>query len=164
MFWICMMNGAAGHTYGANGIWQNNRPGDPHGKSPHGGSYGKIPWNEAMRLPGSEQVGFGKHFLTQFAWQKFEPHPEWATFASDRPSDTSAAHSDDALYGPQSTGIPGIVRISYVPESRPVTAQGLDVREGYSASYFDPVTGAKTNIGLVRSNDTGTWTCPPPAG
>ena len=26
MFWLCLMNGAAGHTYGANGIWQCNRP------------------------------------------------------------------------------------------------------------------------------------------
>ncbi|HTA29867.1 MAG TPA: DUF4038 domain-containing protein [Candidatus Cybelea sp.] len=80
MFWLCLMNGAAGHTYGANGIWQCNRPGQPHGKSPHGGTYGIIPWNEAMRLPGSQQVGFGKKLLEQFAWQNFQPHPEWATF------------------------------------------------------------------------------------
>jgi hypothetical protein len=79
MFWICLMNGAAGHTYGANGIWQCNRPGQPHGKSPHGGSYGILPWNEAMHLPGSQQVGFGKKLL-QFAWQDFQPHPEWAAF------------------------------------------------------------------------------------
>jgi uncharacterized protein DUF4038 len=77
MFWICLMNGAAGHTYGANGIWQCNRPGDPHGVSPHGGSYGKIPWNEAMHLPGSRQVGLGKAFLEQYPWHRFEPHPEW---------------------------------------------------------------------------------------
>ncbi len=80
MFWLCLMNGAAGHTYGANGIWQCNRPGQPHGKSPHGGSYGAIPWNEAMRLPGSEQVGFGKKLFEQFDWQNFRPHPAWAWF------------------------------------------------------------------------------------
>jgi Protein of unknown function (DUF4038)/Domain of unknown function (DUF5060) len=40
MFWICMLNGAAGHTYGANGIWQCNRRDQPHGASPHGGTYG----------------------------------------------------------------------------------------------------------------------------
>jgi hypothetical protein len=77
MFWLCLMNGAAGHTYGANGIWQCNRPGQPHGASPHGGSYGTIPWNEAMRLPGSRQVGLAKRFLEQFPWTRFEPHPEW---------------------------------------------------------------------------------------
>src|ERR1043165_2520028 len=36
MFWVCMLNGAAGHTYGANGIWQLNRRGKPHGASPNG--------------------------------------------------------------------------------------------------------------------------------
>ena len=83
MFWLCMMNGAVGHTYGANGIWQCNRPGDPHGASPHGGNYGKIPWNEAMHLPGSTQLGLAKAFLEQFPWYRFEPHPEWVTAAAE---------------------------------------------------------------------------------
>lgn len=77
MFWLCMTNGAAGHTYGANGIWQCNRPGDPHGPSPQhpagGTGYGTIPWNEAMQLPGSTQVGLGKKLFEQFEWWKFRP-------------------------------------------------------------------------------------------
>ncbi|PYJ02802.1 MAG: alpha-L-rhamnosidase [Verrucomicrobia bacterium] len=76
MFWASIMCGAAGHTYGANGIWQCNRPGQPHGRSPHGGSYGKIPWNEAMKLPGSQQLGWAKGFLESFDWQRFEPQPD----------------------------------------------------------------------------------------
>ncbi len=78
MFWICMMNGAAGHTYGANGIWQCNRKGQPHGPSPTAGSpaegYGATPWDEAMNYPGSTQVGLGKKFFEQFEWWKFTPH------------------------------------------------------------------------------------------
>src|SRR5208337_1887349 len=145
MFWLCLMNGAAGHTYGANGIWQCNRPGDPHGKSPHGGTYGRIPWNEAMRLPGSEQVGFGKRLLTQYPWQEFQPHPEWAVFAGEQPN-------GDA-YAPQSAGVAGAVRISYVPESRPVAAHTLVVHAAYSAAYFDPVSGRRTEIGLIQSDE-----------
>ncbi len=84
MFWLCMMNGAAGHTYGANGIWQCNRRGQPHGPSPNAGSpaegYGVIPWDEAMALPGSKEEGQAKKFLMQFDWQHFRPHPEWAEF------------------------------------------------------------------------------------
>jgi hypothetical protein len=86
MFWLCMTNGAAGHSYGANGIWQCNREGEPHGPSPqHNGGvgYGKIPWNEAMNLPGSRQVGLGKKLFERFEWQKFVPHPEWAKYASE---------------------------------------------------------------------------------
>ena len=85
MFWLCLMNGAAGHTYGANGIWQCNRPGQPHGASPHGGSYGKIPWNEAMTLPGSRQVGLGKKLLERYPWQRFQPHPEWVALSGESP-------------------------------------------------------------------------------
>lgn len=80
MFWICMAEGAAGHTYGANGIWQCNRKGQPHGNSPSGGNYGVISWDDAMNLPGSGQLGAGKTFLTKFAWTRFEPHPEWVTW------------------------------------------------------------------------------------
>jgi hypothetical protein len=85
MFWLCLMNGAAGHTYGANGIWQCNRPGQPHGASPHGGSYGKIPWDEAMSLPGSRQVGLGKKLLERYPWQRFQPHPEWVGASGESP-------------------------------------------------------------------------------
>ncbi len=80
MFWIGMTGGAAGHTYGANGIWQVNRKGDPHGKSPTGGTYGTIPWDESMNLPGSSQVAAGKRFLEGYPWHRFEPHPEWVAW------------------------------------------------------------------------------------
>jgi len=156
MFWLCLMNGAAGHTYGANGIWQCNRPGDPHGKSPHGGTYGKIPWDDAMRLPGSAQVGYGKRLLMQYPWQQFQPHPEWAVFTGDQPAQDS--------YGPQSAGLSGVVRMTYAPESRAVLCRDLGIHAGYTASYFDPVTGLRTEIGVIRPDDLGSWTCPPPAG
>lgn len=87
MFWLCMTNGACGHTYGGNGIWQCNRPGQPHGPSPHHppGSfgYGKIPWNESMNLPGSAQVAYGKKLFEKYAWQEFAPHPEWTKYVND---------------------------------------------------------------------------------
>ncbi len=77
MCWVCLLSGAAGHTYGANGIWQMNRKEQPYGKSPHGGTYGPIPWDESMKLPGSTQVGFAKRLLEKYEWEHFEPHPEW---------------------------------------------------------------------------------------
>ncbi len=75
MFWLCLMNGAKGHTYGANGIWQMNRKGQPHGASPHGGNYGVIAWDEAMHLPGSEQMGYGKRFFASLPWTELQPMP-----------------------------------------------------------------------------------------
>ncbi|QYM78427.1 DUF4038 domain-containing protein [Horticoccus luteus] len=83
MFWSCVLNGAAGHTYGANGIWQVNRSGRSHGASPHGGDYGTTPWDEAMNFAGSAQVALGKRLFERFEWARFRPHPEWASFAGD---------------------------------------------------------------------------------
>jgi hypothetical protein len=326
MFWLCMTNGAAGHTYGANGIWQCNRRGEPHGKSPHGGTYGTIPWDEAMNLPGSRQVGLGKKLFEQYRWWKFKPHPEWATYeasseltldrcnwiwfpegkpASDAPAgkryfrraftlppdkriisaslrvsaddrfeawvngkpvgksddtpeswrtarqfdliapllkrgtnaiaieaenlpapganpagliarievrfgkrqsihiDTgsdwrtaqraatgwNAGEFDDAawpkaviaarygegpwggidqvrdagIFGPQSTGIQGSVRITYVPAPRAVVERGLDKQSRYLPAYFDPVSGERKALPAVEPKPDGTWTCLPPA-
>jgi len=84
MFWTGMLSGTAGHTYGANGIWQLNRRDQPYGKSPHGGTYGPIPWDDAMRLPGSRQLGFAKKLLEHYPWHRLEPHPEWATWAPEQ--------------------------------------------------------------------------------
>ena len=82
-FWSCVLNGAMGHTYGGNGIWQCNQPGIPHGASPHGGNYGNTPWQVAMNYTGSAECAHGKALLTRYAWEKFEPHPEWAAYAGD---------------------------------------------------------------------------------
>ena len=157
MFWICVMNGAAGHTYGANGIWQVNRAGQPHGPSPHhppgSDGYGKISWDEAMNLPGSSQVAFGKKLFEQYAWHKFTPHPEWARFAGA---------NDATQKTPYATGLADVVRIVYAPLPQAVEVRDLDPNVAYTAIYFDPVSGERTPIGEVRSDKTGAWTCPPP--
>jgi hypothetical protein len=84
--WTCLLSGAAGHTYGANGIWQVNRREQPYGKSPHGGNWGTTPWDDAMKLPGSRQTGLAKRLLERFEWWKFESHPEWASWDTNTPS------------------------------------------------------------------------------
>jgi hypothetical protein len=157
MFWICMMNGAAGHTYGANGIWQVNRNGQPHGPSPHHppGSvgYGKIPWDEAMNLPGSSQVAAGKKLFEKYPWHKFTPHMEWARFANQ---------ARLAKETPYATGIADGVRIIYAPLPQAIEIHDLAADTAYMGLYFDPVSGEKTPIGEVRSDANGVWTCPPP--
>ena len=322
MFWLCLMNGAAGHTYGANGIWQCNRSGEPHGQSPHGGSYGKISWDEAMRLPGSRQLGLGKRLLEQYPWQQFRPHPEWAAFAREsalgfegcrwvwfpegnpaqdapvarrffrrtfvlpegktiaqarlrvsaddwfsarlngqtlgpgedwhigrqfdltrllkpginvlaivaenKPAAVTAnpagliaglevrfadnepvarfvsddtwrsakseasgwdstefddsawgkvmiigrygdgpwgriGEVNDESYGPQAAGIPGVVRVIYVPQREAVEVRHLVPEAAYAAACFDPVSGDKTPLGTIRADTAGRWMCSPPA-
>ena len=73
MCWACYLSGTAGFTYGANGIWQLNEKGKPYGNSPWGGSYGPIPWDEAMNLPGSKQVGLAAKLLLLASVRKVCP-------------------------------------------------------------------------------------------
>ena len=61
LFWSFMLSGAAGHTYGAAGIWQASVEGDP-GISP---VYDWTTWKEGMPYPGSTQLGMGKKLLEQ---------------------------------------------------------------------------------------------------
>lgn len=151
MFWICMTSGAAGHTYGANGIWQNNRPGDPHGNSPHGANYGKISSQEAMHLPGSAQEGYGKRLFEGLPWYKFAPHPEWASYENGTEKIPSL-----------STGIPDRVRLTYVLKPVPILLHGL--QGAWKAEYFDPATGKHDVIGPIQIRPGKKWRCDPPPG
>lgn len=156
MFWADVLSGAAGHTYGANGIWQLNRKDKPYGKSPHGGDYGHLSWDEAMKLPGSGQLGRAKRLLEKYPWHRFQPHPEWAAWKETK------AGVQDAFLIPYAAGIPRTVRIVYLPRPLAVTIHKLEPKKRYLASYFDPVSGQRTEIGPVRPDDRGDWTLPPP--
>lgn len=134
-FWGCMLSGAAGHTYGANGIWQLNRKNQPHGNSPHGGNYGTITWQEAMILPGSTQLSLGKKLLEKYGWEKFTPHPEWAAY--EKPLEGEAAEVN-ALFA---AGIPGKVRFVYVPANASIVVKDIEPQVNYYAKAFDAVGG-----------------------
>ena len=52
-YWSTMINGAAGFTYGAGGIWEMNGVAEPHGPSPWGITYETIPceWRCVCQVP-----------------------------------------------------------------------------------------------------------------
>jgi hypothetical protein len=151
MFWACMLSGAAGHTYGANGIWQLNRAGQPYGPSPHGRSWGDRPWDEAMQLPGSRQLGLAKAFLAQYEWWRFEPHPEWVE-----------PHRNEKDYMlPFAAGIPEKVRMMFLPTRwDPPKLKLLEPGRTYRASLFDPRNGQRRSLGEAAGDGAGDWQVP----
>ncbi|HUE15824.1 MAG TPA: DUF4038 domain-containing protein, partial [Planctomycetaceae bacterium] len=134
MVWSCLLSGTAGHTYGANGIWQVNRREQEYGKSPHGGNWGTRPWDDAMRLPGSRQVGLAKGLLERYPWWRFQPHQEWATW-----KDPAVVHRPYEV--PYAAGIPDKVRVIYVPGPDSIVLHDLDPKISYRIRQFDPRTG-----------------------
>ncbi|MEW6356347.1 MAG: DUF4038 domain-containing protein [Planctomycetota bacterium] len=151
-FWASMLSGAVGYTYGANGIWQLNRPDDPFGNSPHGTSWGGPDWQEAWRLPGSQQVALGKELLERYEFWKFEPHPEWV--------EPHATKED--YYQPYAAGIPGTVRVIYIPPTwSRVAVAGLEGGRDYRAYYFNPRNAEEVDLGDVHGDSSGRWAAPP---
>ncbi|MEO7298078.1 MAG: DUF4038 domain-containing protein, partial [Verrucomicrobiota bacterium] len=159
MYWVCMMNGAAGHTYGANGIWQANRKGQPHGPSPlhAAGSvgWGIIPWDEAMNLPGSKQVALGAKLFQQYPWQDFQPHPEWATFAG---KSTLNLEGSQWIWFPEGkpaqdapAGKRFFRRIFVLPEGKKILSAQLRVSA-------DDQFSAQVNGAVIGASNAGTET------
>lgn len=139
VFWMYALSGAAGHTYGAAGIWHAGVEGDPGHSGAFGGQvYDWTTWREGMQFPGATQVGVGKKLLEQYPWWRFEPHPEWAE------PDSFAA------------GIPGEVRFIYQPRRgvynwNGTVVKGLERDVPYRAFYFNPTNGKRYGAGSFVS-------------
>ena len=61
----------------------------------------KRAWNDAMVLPGSRQAGLAKRVFEQFPWQRYEPHPEWASFAVPPDAQARAPVWGDWIWFPE---------------------------------------------------------------
>ncbi len=156
VFWSSVLSGAAGHTYGAGGIWQMNSDNE------RGAEYEFTTWNEAMKLPGATQLGMGKKLLEEYAWWNFTPHPEWVDPHSTTLYEPHADWYDDskefAARGnrwdlPYAAGIPGEVRVIYLPGhyydwSSP-TIKNLEPGIPYQAFLFNPATGKRYDLGII---------------
>jgi hypothetical protein len=151
VFWASILSGAGGHTYGANGIWQVNTPQQPYGSSPYGGCWGGPSWDVAARLPGSEQLGIAKRLLTRYPWWRLEPHPEW----------TEPRWSKDNRELPYAAGIPGELRIVFIPVIfTRLKIKNLESAVHYRAFFVDPRTGDEHPIGDATADALGEWPTP----
>jgi hypothetical protein len=75
-FWLAMLNGAAGRTYGAAPTFEVNNAYEPLHRF---AQYTFMDWEQGMGLPGSYQIGLGAKLLETLPWWQFEPHPDWVT-------------------------------------------------------------------------------------
>ncbi len=154
MFWPSILSGAAGHTYGANGIWQCNRRDEAHGASPGGGNWGVLPWDDAMILPGSGQLGAAKRFLLRYAWAEIDPCPDGASW-QERDEDVDA-------FVPYAADLGSGVRMVYVPADRPVHVHLLGPGKAYRTTLFDPVKDVREELGETSADSAGEMILAPP--
>lgn len=148
LFWSHLLSGAAGHTYGAHGVWAFNTPQFPgfySGRAPY--------WKDAAEFLGAAHVGIGRKILAALPWQEFRPHPEWVT----------PHQSPEDLYLPYAAGIEGGVRLIYLPStslasqliSDEIRLQALGERR-WRARPIDPRTGYPEPEFLIDPEPDGT--------
>jgi hypothetical protein len=151
MYWLCMLSGTCGFTYGANGIWQVNTKEKPYGPSPHGMSWGNTPWDKAYKLPGSGQLGMSKVLLERYEWWNFEPGQDWV-----EPHATDENHN-----APYAGGVPGKVRIIFLPSGIwGITVKNIEKDSHYRAFLFNPDSGQEHDMGVVEPDENGDWRLP----
>lgn len=147
MFWSSLLSGTAGHTYGANGIWQVNQRSKPYGLSPHGHSWGGPPWEVAAQLPGSRQLGLARKLLTRYSWWKLEAAPDLI----------DPRWSNENYWMPFAGRIPGEAILAYTPPSyKGATFRNLP-QATYRAYFFNPASGVETEIGQIKPDTAGSW-------
>jgi len=159
-FYHAVMRHAAGHTYGAVGIWQMNTEEQAYGPSPHGRCWGNTPWREAAQLPGARQVGLGSRFMRQFPWWQLRPLPDRYRFEQDP---TAPWRPEADPFAPVCLGIPGKLLVFYYPMcwNQPSIRQ-LEQDTRWIAWYFDPCSGDRIDLGNLTPSAEGEWTAPYP--
>lgn len=157
LFWSTVLSGAPGFSYGTDTTWQFNTRERPFGPSPHGMAWGNLPWEDGYRWPGSTQVGLGRKILADVEWWRLEPRPEWVTPAAT-PKD---------FMKPFCAGIPGRLRILYLPKGMPrwgapFRLLALEAGVRYTARFVDPITGTSEAPVEVTPDAKGSWELPYP--
>ena len=150
MFWASILSGAAGHTYGANGIWQINTRQQRYGPSPHGNNWGITPWEDAYRLPGSFQLGLARKLLALYPWWRFEPHQDWV----------EPSGSPEKIRYPFVAGIPRKVRIMYQYNHNCPTITNIEPDVEYRALFWDPRTAEAHDLREIEPDADGRWKVP----
>jgi len=146
-----LLRGAAGHSYGAQGLWAFRRAEDRGPGLPWGGAT----WQEAAALPGGAQVGLAGRLLRELGWDRLRPAD-----ASARPQATTGRR-----------GLPYVARsadtvVAYIPAAAlrgpfgwsRLEIDGID--SSWRAELIDPRTGDHHAVdpAFTELADDGTWT------
>jgi hypothetical protein len=154
LFWSHILQGATGHTYGAQGLWAFHTD-----KSSPGAMWGWVKWQDAARLPGSKQLGMAAKYLRKLGWTGFTPAQEMLIPHADlehsfRPwvgkmGDYLVAYFPAVCMAPSEIGIStDLSKIQY---------QNLKGGGKYSLEIFNPRNGKIERTETIIAEKDGTW-------
>ncbi len=111
LFWSHLLSGAAGHTYGAQGLWGFRHLADDG----PGAFWGSASWQAAAALPGAAYVGIGARVLRDLRWHELRP----------RPDIVSPRGTADDRFGPYAAASDRLAVVYFPPTSLRLSGTGL---------------------------------------
>lgn len=120
-----MLSGACGHTYGDHNIWQMfEQPRKPI-------SHARTPWKEALRHPGSGQMGLMRSVLLQRPYYKLVPDQSLIRGHEGQGADhRRAARASDGSFALIYLPTGGDVTVRWEPAGREIRGWWFDPRNG----------------------------------
>lgn len=159
--WAAYLNGAAGHVYGAGGVFQWYDPTDKSGTGrdrSNSQPWHSLSWREALAFPGSKQLRHVASFFASIPWHLLEPHRDWLRVRGVAPDVANLAD-------PHLAAIPERLYVIYIPAGN--SGKRIDVlhlgHAAYDAKWYDPTSGAYSPAadGPVRGRGREqAWTTP----
>ena len=155
-FWSAILSGSKGYGYGANGIWQINTEDNPFGATPHGGTWGNTPWEEALKLNGAKHICASHKILETYEWWLLEPMQDYIIPVQD-------VQNPKSVY---LAGIKSYLRIAYFynpvyPWEKPhFQLTHLNPDTSYTGFFIDPKNGQKHTITNIKISSDGCWEIP----
>lgn len=150
LFWSHLLSGAAGHSYGAQGLWAFRRDIDPG----PGTMWGETSWPEAAALPGGQQLGDAARLLRTLPWSELKASP----------STLSIHASAENWVLPYAASSPNCVVAYFPPASllEPATSFAELTLAGLAAGrwlmrWWNPRRGTDLEVHDVQIDDAGTW-------
>lgn len=143
--WTALLQGAAGHVYGSEGIYFMDNP-------------------NAVQDPGSSHMSVLSAFLRGLSWWELDPAIDCVTVNGIRPSlDPDADTRLQTRHHPRCAGKVGAFYVAYIPAGNNTNRIALRnlAERAYTARWFNPRTGKTTAIrnGPVHAKS---WQAPPP--
>lgn len=144
-YWA-VFSGAAGHTYGAHGVWSSHFAGDDDE------GYAQAPWNESLAFEAADDMRLLRRLI--------ESRPMLRRISANYMLVTPPSGVPDHIHVTRDAR--GRFAMAYIPDSnRSFTIDLKDVKGSTAkAWWFNPRTGWATLIGNVPATGPHTFTTP----
>lgn len=139
VYWSLLNAPTAGVSYGGHGVWgwdDGTRPPVDHDRSGV-----PLPWREALRMPGAEQMRHVVDTFTAIEFWRLRPRPE---VLLDQPG-----VADPAAFVAVSGSVEGDLFVAYTPKSQSLTFHADALPRDAAATWVDPRTGRRSRATAI---------------